>query len=104
MTTCRCGSRRSRYGERERLIAVIARNTNLQGVRTPSRLELAYLETASELSQMIARGTFPFPGQRSDHADTPRVGDGFIRVDDDGSGHLRQPQRPVGLPQARAHR
>ncbi len=68
-----------------RLIAVIARNTNLQGVRTPSRLELSYLQTASELSQMIACGTFPFPGQRSDHADTPRVGDGFIRVDPTGN-------------------
>ena len=68
----------------DRLIAVVARNTNLQGVRTPSRLELSYLQTASELSQMIARGAFPFPGQRSDHADTPRVGDGFIRVDAEG--------------------
>jgi two-component sensor histidine kinase len=64
-----------------RLIAVVARNTNLQGVRTPSRLELSYLQTASELSQMIAHGSFPFAGQRSNHADTPRVGDGFIRVD-----------------------
>ncbi len=68
----------------DRLIAVVARNTNLQGVRTPSRLELSYLQTASELSQMIAGGHFPFPGQRSDHADTPRVGDGFIRVDVSG--------------------
>ncbi len=68
----------------DRFIAVVARNTNLQGVRTPSRLELSYLQTASELSQMIANGSFPFPGQRSDHADTPRVGDGFIRVDEAG--------------------
>jgi len=65
----------------DRVIAVVARNTNLHGVRTPSRLELAYLQTASELTQMIARGGFPFPGQRSDHADSPRVGDGFVRVD-----------------------
>jgi two-component sensor histidine kinase len=64
-----------------RIIALVARNTNLHGVRTPSRLELAYLQTASELSQMIAHGTFPHPGQRSDHADSPRVGDGFVRVD-----------------------
>ncbi len=62
-------------------VAVVARNTNLQGVRTPSRLELSYLQAATDLSQMIARGAFPFPGQRSDHADTPRVGDGFVRVD-----------------------
>ncbi|HEX4190212.1 MAG TPA: histidine kinase N-terminal domain-containing protein [Marmoricola sp.] len=65
----------------ERIIALVARNTNLHGVRTPSRLELSYLQTASELTQMIANGTFPYPGQRSDHADTPRVGDGFIRLD-----------------------
>jgi len=65
----------------DQVIAVVARNTNLHGVRTPSRLELAYLQTASELTQMIARGAFPYPGQRSDHADSPRVGDGFIRVD-----------------------
>ncbi|RYE77909.1 MAG: ATPase, partial [Myxococcales bacterium] len=67
-----------------RVIAVIARNTNLQGVRTPSRLELAYLETASELSRMIATGDFPHPQEHGDHADLPRVGDGFIRVDADG--------------------
>ena len=30
---------------------------------------------------MIADGDFPDPGQRSDHADSPRVGDGFVRVD-----------------------
>ncbi len=68
----------------DRMIAVVGRNTNLQGVRTPSRLELSYLQTASELSQMICRGAFPFPGQRSEHADAARVGDGFIRVDADG--------------------
>ncbi|WP_204163904.1 sensor histidine kinase [Nocardioides solisilvae] len=64
-----------------RVIAVIARNTNLLGVRTPSRLELAYLETASDLTQMIAQGHFPHTGQRSDDVDAPRVGDGFLRVD-----------------------
>ncbi|MFL6159026.1 MAG: sensor histidine kinase [Marmoricola sp.] len=68
----------------DRVIALVARNTNLHGVRTPSRLELSYLQTASELTQMIANGTFPYAGQRSDHADTPRVGDGFIRVDAGG--------------------
>ena len=68
----------------DRVIAVVARNTNLLGVRTPSRLELSYLQTASDLTQMIASGHFPVPGQRSDHADTPRVGDGFLRVDADG--------------------
>ncbi|MCW2787256.1 MAG: histidine kinase, dimerization/phosphoacceptor [Marmoricola sp.] len=68
----------------DRVIAVVARNTNLQGVRTPSRLEISYLQTASELTQMIAHGTFPYPGQRSDHVDSPRVGDGYIRLDATG--------------------
>ncbi|MET0997845.1 MAG: histidine kinase N-terminal domain-containing protein [Marmoricola sp.] len=86
----------------EHLIAVVARNTNLQGVRTPSRLELSYLQTASELSQMIAHGSFPFAGQRSDHADTPRVGDGFIRVDAVGNVTYASPNalsvyRKLGL-------
>lgn len=65
----------------DRVIAVIARNTNLLGVRTPSHLELTYLRTAADLTTMIAGGHFPSSTQRSDDADTPRVGDGFIRVD-----------------------
>ncbi|MCW2767717.1 MAG: histidine kinase, dimerization/phosphoacceptor [Nocardioides sp.] len=69
-----------------RVIAVVARNTNLLGVRTPSRLELSYLQTAADLTQMIAHGHFPATGQRSDHADSPRVGDGFLRVD--ATGHV----------------
>src|SRR4051812_15071500 len=64
-----------------RVIAVVARNTNLLGVRTPSRLELSYLQAAADLTQMIAHGHFPVAGPRSDHADSPRVGDGFLRVD-----------------------
>ncbi|WP_028642485.1 sensor histidine kinase [Nocardioides sp. URHA0020] len=67
-----------------RVIAVVARNTNLLGVRTPSRLELSYLQSAADLTQMIAHGYFPAAVQRSDHADTPRVGDGFLRVDATG--------------------
>ncbi|CAN5326683.1 PAS domain-containing sensor histidine kinase [soil metagenome] len=65
----------------ERILGVVARNTNLLGVRTPSRLELSYLQAATDLAQMISNGTFPYPGQRSDHADSPRVGDGFVRID-----------------------
>ncbi|TIC88805.1 ATPase [Nocardioides sp. GY 10113] len=66
---------------RGRVIAVMSRTTSLLGVRTPSRLEISYLQTASDLGAMIAAGLFPEAGQRSDHADSPRVGDGFLRVD-----------------------
>ncbi|MCX6396431.1 MAG: sensor histidine kinase [Propionibacteriales bacterium] len=86
----------------DRVIALVGRNTNLHGVRTPSRLELSYLQTASELTQMIARGAFPYAGERSDHADTPRVGDGFIRVDAAGRVSYASPNalsvyRKLGL-------
>lgn len=67
-----------------RVLGVIARNTNLLTVRTPSRLELTYLQSASDLAQMIAAGSFPFPGQQVDMDASPRVGDGLIRLDAEG--------------------
>lgn len=67
-----------------RVLGVIARNTNLLTVRTPSRLELTYLQSASDLAQMIAGGSFPFPGHVVDMDHVPRVGDGLIRLDADG--------------------
>ncbi|MGH3425011.1 MAG: sensor histidine kinase [Nocardioidaceae bacterium] len=69
----------------DRVLAVIARSTNLRGVRTPSRLELAYLQTAGELTTMISEGRFPTPGDRSELADSLRVGDGFLRTDATGT-------------------
>ncbi|HET9499951.1 MAG TPA: sensor histidine kinase [Marmoricola sp.] len=92
--------RRDRHGSR--VIAVVARNTNLQGVRTPSRLELSYLQTAGELTRMIAAGSFPFAGERSDHTDSPRVGDGFLRLDEVGAVTYASPNalsvyRKLGL-------
>ena len=66
-----------------RVIAVIARSTNLHGVRTPSRLELTYLDIAAELAQMIALGHFPGTAELSHHTESPRVGDGMLRLDPD---------------------
>jgi two-component sensor histidine kinase len=48
--------------------------------RTTSALETAYRSSADDLLDMIAAGVFPFPGARSDLADSLRVGDGFIRL------------------------
>jgi two-component sensor histidine kinase len=64
---------------------VIGRNTNLLTARTPSRLELTYLQTAADLAQMIATGRFPNPKSRSHLDAMPRVGDGMIRLDADGA-------------------
>jgi two-component sensor histidine kinase/PAS domain-containing protein len=68
----------------ERVLGVIARNTNLLTVRTPSRLELTYLQSASDLAQMIAAGLFPFPAEQVDMDASPRAGDGLIRLDAEG--------------------
>ncbi len=70
---------------RDRVIGVIGRHTNLVAVRTPSRLELSYLECGGQLSKLITEGRFPHPratdmGRRG----APRVGDGLIRLDADG--------------------
>ncbi len=67
-----------------RVIAVISRNTNLLTARTPSRLELTYLQTAADLAQMIAEGRFPHLGGQADMEAAPRVGDGLLRLDRDG--------------------
>lgn len=74
-----------------RVLGVIARNTNLLTVRTPSRLELTYLQSASDLAQMIAAGAFPFPGQQGDMDVSPRVGDGLIRLDAEGHVQYASP-------------
>jgi two-component system, sensor histidine kinase PdtaS len=86
-----------------RVLGVIARNTNLLGVRTPSRLELAYLQTATDLAKMISEGSFPMQSGRSELSDSPRVGDGFVRLDPTGvvtyaSPNAQSAYRRMGLP------
>ena len=68
-----------------RPVAVVARDTNLAAARTPSRLELTYLQCADALMRMLTEGAFPVAtaptGMRRG---APRVGDGLIRLDDQG--------------------
>ncbi|WP_460301516.1 sensor histidine kinase [Actinocorallia aurea] len=74
----------ARHGGQAKMIGVIQRSTNLSSARTPSRLELTYLQSASDLAQMIAEGTFPVPGAEANLIRSPRVGDGLLRVDRTG--------------------
>lgn len=68
-----------------RAIAVVARQTNLGGARTPSRLELNYVESADELMGMIGRGEFPATNAPTGpRRGAPRVGDGLIRLNSEG--------------------
>jgi two-component sensor histidine kinase len=77
--------RRLADGRPGEVIAVVSRDTNLTSTRTPSQLELNYLNTADDLAQMVADGTFP-PGRHPGETMTgaPRVGDGLIRLDASG--------------------
>ena len=68
----------------DRLIAVIQRSTNLSSARTPSRLELTYMQSASDLAQMVSDGRFPFRGEEPSLVRSPRVGDGLVRLDRSG--------------------
>jgi two-component sensor histidine kinase len=68
-----------------RAIAVVARQTNLGGARTPSRLELNYVEAADDLVGMIGRGEFPVANSATgSRRGAPRVGDGLIRLNSEG--------------------
>jgi two-component sensor histidine kinase len=84
------------------VIAVIGRDTNLSTARTPSQLEMNYLNTADDLAQMVADGTFPGPRNTTDTTSAPRVGDGLIRLDAGGrvsyaSPNAQSAYRRLGL-------
>ncbi|MQA88474.1 MAG: PAS domain-containing protein [Streptosporangiales bacterium] len=86
----------------DRAVGVIQRSTNLTSARTPSRLELTYLQCAADLAQMIAEGRFPFPGVSADLNSSPRVGDGLLRLDHKGrvsyaSPNAQSAYRRLGL-------
>jgi two-component sensor histidine kinase len=67
------------------VVAVLGKDANLASVRTPSQLELAYLQSAADLSQMVADGTFPGRDAGIEEGSGPRVGDGIIRLERDGT-------------------
>jgi two-component sensor histidine kinase len=86
----------------DQVIAVIERSTNLNGARTPSRLELTYLAGADDLARMISEGTFPYPGHDTTLVRSPRVGDGMLRLDAAGrvtfaSPNAQSAYRRLGL-------
>src|SRR5690606_34879809 len=84
------------------VIGIITRTTTTRSLRTPSRLELPYLDTAANLAQMIAEGRFPAPGDPVELDSSPRVGDGLIRLDTSGvvtyaSPNAQSAYRRLGL-------
>jgi two-component sensor histidine kinase len=67
------------------VVAVLGRDANLASIRTPSQLELVYLQTAADLAAMVADGTFPAPDAGIEEGSGPRVGDGVVRIEPDGT-------------------
>ncbi|MGH8932312.1 MAG: sensor histidine kinase [Egibacteraceae bacterium] len=68
-------------GEGE-IVAVVTREANVSTARSPSELELTYLQSAGELAQMLVEGTFPYRGETAEERElSPRVGDGIMRLD-----------------------
>lgn len=71
---------------RERRLAVLTRHSHLASMRAPSRLETTYRSTADILALMIASGRFPLTDIPTAHRrGAPRVGDGVLRLDVDGT-------------------
>ena len=68
-----------------RVIAVISRHRNADLMRSPSRLELNYREIAHMIYRMVAEGTFPIQDNIYQSESAPRVGDGLIRLDVNGT-------------------
>ena len=66
------------------VIAVATRAVDLTHPRLPSPLELAYQDSADDLCQMVADGTFPHEEGNPRGLSTPRAGDGFVRLDGQG--------------------
>ncbi|MFB9194228.1 histidine kinase N-terminal domain-containing protein [Actinomadura verrucosospora] len=86
-----------------KILGVIQRSTNLSSARTPSRLELTYLQSASDLATMISEGRFPVPGEEPNMVRSPRVGDGLMRLDRSGkvtyaSPNAQSAYRRLGYP------
>ncbi|RAV07470.1 ATPase [Mycolicibacterium sp. GF69] len=65
------------------VVAVLTHQTALAS-RKASPLETAYLDCAGDLLHMLAEGTFPNVGDLAMSRSSPRVGDGFIRLDEAG--------------------
>src|SRR6476659_9978911 len=84
------------------VVAVLTHETAL-AARNASPLESAYLDCAGDLVRMRSEGTFPNVGDLAMSRSSPRVGDGFIRLDEAGNVVFASPNaisayHRMGLP------
>jgi two-component system, sensor histidine kinase PdtaS len=72
-------------------IAVISRHRDIEHMRTAGKLEINYREIAHQLYQMVAEGNFPYKNAGALIEPIPRVGDGLIRLDVNGTISFASP-------------
>jgi len=82
------------------IIAVIARHRDAVQMRSASRLEINYREIAHKIYRMISEGTFPIQNKIYRAESAPRVGDGLIRLDANGSVLYASPNARSALSRA----
>lgn len=73
------------------VVAVVEMHTNRMGVRAPGALEDAYLEAADILSGMVRLALFPTAEDKAVPWVSPRVGDGVLRVSQEGVVEFASP-------------
>jgi two-component sensor histidine kinase len=74
-----------------RVIAVVASVGEPGDRDSISPYEKSYLDVFERLAQMVGESAFPFPDQDIGTEETPRVGDGFVVVDDEGRVEFASP-------------
>jgi len=77
--------------------AALIRVSTIEQRRRPGRLERTYHQLYQRLAAMVAAGLYPFPGEELPVEDAPRVGDGLIVVETDGTIRFASPNAMSAL-------
>ncbi|GAA4828675.1 sensor histidine kinase [Garicola koreensis] len=81
-----------------RTVGVITLHFSVGAMRTPSRLELTYRRCAGDLLPMVASGAWPDTAQEfTGYSGAPRVGDGLLRLDSEGTITFASPNAVSAL-------
>ncbi len=77
--------------------AVLVRVSTIEQRRRPGRLERTYNQLYQRLAAMVADGSYPFSSEETPTEDAPRVGDGLVVVETDGSIRFASPNAMSAL-------
>ncbi len=81
----------------ETVAAVLIRVSTIEQRRRAGRLERTYNQLYQRLAAMVADGSYPFSGEETPTEDAPRVGDGLVVVETDGSIRFASPNAMSAL-------